>query len=210
MKVETKRIIKNTALYKWYIERRGAIHEHRSNQRRALFVERILPRNGVGAELGVFKGDFSSTLMSRTTAREFHMIDPWYFSTPYWHWGYGDRSTIRALIRILKRFEKDIENGRVRVHVGDDRQILTTFPDQYFDWVYIDSSHFYEHTRDELQILARKVKHDGVIAGDDWQPDPTHRHHGVCKAVSEFVGSTKHKLVYADAADRQWAIAMNR
>jgi hypothetical protein len=203
-----KQAIKKTAFYKWYVDRRDALDEQRSNQPRALFVDHILPKNGIGAELGVFKGEFSATLMDRTSARQLHLIDPWYFLTAYWHWGSGDRSTVHALIKILQRFEKDIEGGRVRVHVGDDRQILTFFPDQYFDWVYMDSSHLYEHTRDELQILTSKVKADGVIAGDDWQPDPSHRHHGVYKAVSELVASGKYEIVYADSNDRQWAIRM--
>lgn len=204
-----KQAIKRTPLYDWYVERRNARHEHNANQLRALFAERVLPKNGIGAELGVFKGQFSSVLLERTNAKRLHLIDPWYFLTPHWHWGSGDRSTVRALIRILQRFEKEIESGRIRVHVGDDRQVLTTFPERYFDWVYIDSSHFYEHTREELQILAGKMKPAGLIAGDDWQPDPSHRHHGVYKAVTEFAASGKYDVIYADQRDRQWAMRMN-
>jgi hypothetical protein len=203
-----KQVIKRTPLYGWYVRRRSARQERSANQLRAAFVERVLPKSGIGAELGVFKGEFSPVLLERTNASRLHLIDPWYFLTSHWHWGTGDRSTVHALIKILRRFEKEIESGRVQVHVGDDRQILSTFPERYFDWVYIDSSHFYEHTRDELQILARKMKPDGLIAGDDWQPDPSHRHHGVYKAVTELVAAGQYEVVYADKGDRQWAIRM--
>ena len=62
----------------------------------------------------------------------------------------------------------------------------TRFPDDFFDWVYLDTTHEYGHTRDELEILRTKVKPSGVIAGDDWHEDPAHLHHGVCRAVREF------------------------
>jgi hypothetical protein len=94
----------------------------------------------------------------------------------------------------------------VLVHVADDRAALREFPDAYFDWVYVDTSHQYQHTRDELTLLDLKVKPDGVISGDDWQPDPGHRHHGVCKAVTELVSTGRYTLVAVDAASGQWAI----
>ena len=102
--------------------------------------------------------------------------------------------------------KKELEQGHVLVHAGDDLQVLTSFPDNYFDWVYIDTSHAYEHTKLELQILKKKVKSNGVIAGDDWQPKPDHRHHGVYKAVNEFMASDKYELIYSNTDDLQWAI----
>jgi hypothetical protein len=175
-------------------------------RRRIPFIEQVLPKNGIGAELGVFKGYLSRHLIRLTKSTELHLIDPWYLHASHWSWASGNQSTVDALIRILQTFKKEIEGGRVVVHVGDDCQVLTTFPDQYFDWVYIDTSHAYEHTKHELQILARKVKENGVIAGDDWQPDPAHRHHGVYRAVNEFVASEKYEIVFADSDNLQWAI----
>ncbi len=50
------------------------------------------------------------------------------------------------------------------------------------------------------------MKPSGVIAGDDWVGDPDHPHHGVSRAVKEFVSERPYELVYADEADLQWAI----
>jgi hypothetical protein len=165
-----------------------------------------LPKNGIGAELGVFKGHFSPILLEHTNATKLHLIDPWYFFTAHWRWAKGKQSTVDALIKVLQTFKKELEDGRILVHVGDDLQVLTTFPDHYFDWVYIDTSHAYEHTKHELQILASKVKDSGVIAGDDWQPEPDHKHHGVYKAVNEFSASEKYKVIYSNRDNLQWAI----
>ena len=50
------------------------------------------------------------------------------------------------------------------------------------------------------------MKPEGIIAGDDWRPDPEHRHHGVYRAVMERLDSGAYVLVGADEATTQWAI----
>lgn len=75
--------------------------------------------------------------------------------------------------------------------------------------MYIDSSHAYDHTVEELEILKFKVKSDGIICGDDWRPDPNHRHHGVCKAVNEFLEKEGYELLYANEENLQWFIKKN-
>lgn len=173
---------------------------------RTPFVRTVIPKGGVGAELGVFRGHFSSVLHQHAEPIRLHLIDPWYLLTPEWHWGTGDRSTVNAVRRILKQWKSEIEDGSVVVHIGDDRDVLWSFDDESLDWAYIDSSHAYEHTLDELRILDAKLRPGGVIAGDDWHPDPSHRHHGIHRAVCEFAADRGFDLVYADEADHQWAI----
>lgn len=95
------------------------------------------------------------------------------------------------------------------MHVQDDIKLLKEFPDDYFDWVYVDSSHGYEHTVSELALLLKKVKASGIICGDDWQPNPNHRHHGVYKAVNEFILKNDYKLLYSDDKNLQWFIKKN-
>ena len=178
----------------------------KSAERRISFVKNVLPQNGIGAELGVMKGHFSPILLKYSNATKLHLLDPWYFLAGAWPWAKGNKSTVDALINILKKFKKEIENSQVVVHVGDDLKTLHQFPDNYLDWVYIDSSHAYEHTKQELEILSRKVKFNGIISGDDWRPDPEHKHHGVYKAVNEFVSASEYKIIYTDS-NLQWAIS---
>jgi hypothetical protein len=182
------------------------MRDQRSNRTRVPFLRSTIPPDGVGAEIGVFQGHFSGVLLRETRARTLHLIDPWYLLTPEWHWGRGDRSTVNAVRRIRHRWRREIADGRVVVHVGDDRQVLATFPDESLDWVYLDSSHAYEHTRDELELLRHKVTVAGVIAGDDWRPDPGHPHHGVYRAVNEFAEQHGYTVIHADPVTRQWAV----
>jgi SAM-dependent methyltransferase len=172
-------------------------------------VRATLPSGGVGAELGVHRGEFAAELLELAQPTRLHLIDLWYLFGREWHWGEGEeRSTIGALKGVLDRFEDDLVSGRVVLHIGDDLELLPSFPDAYFDWVYVDSIHVYEHAIRELGLLSRKVRPGGVIAGDDWIEDTSHPHHGVERAVRKFVGSGRGELVYANADDLQWAVRL--
>ena len=92
------------------------------------------------------------------------------------------------------------------LHIGFDEDVLQQFPDHYFDWVYLDTSHEYESTKVELSLLSRKVKPEGIILGDDWFSDPSHLFYGQYRAVTEFVRDFGYSIVYASDTDHQWAI----
>jgi hypothetical protein len=173
---------------------------------RVKFLESTLPKGGVGAEVGVHKGYFTPVLLTITKPRKLHIIDPWYFLGREWNWGAGDRSTINALTRIMKRLEVELADGTVVLHIGDDLEILPGFEAGYFDWMYFDTTHAYEQTYKELRLAETLVKPEGVICGDDWRDDPAHPHYGVRRAVEEFCAEKGFRVVYSNAADRQWAI----
>ena len=181
------------------------LYQKRKNLHRQEFVEKMLPKNGVGAELGVFRGDFSPLLFSLTQPAKLHLVDPWYLLTSHWHWGPGSRSTVDGLRSALRKMEPFLPSGKVEWHVMGSVEFLDSFPPETFDWIYIDSSHEYEHTCKELKAAVEKMKPGGVIAGDDWRPDPAHRHHGVFKAVNEFCAAEGYEIRYKSDADNQWA-----
>ena len=183
----------------------------RSARKRVL---RTLPRGAVAAEIGVFRGEFTDHILRITRPRELHLIDGWWiiFGERFPDWGpYSDGGRLRtrdayeeARAVVRRRSAEDV----CTFHVGDDVLLLQRFPDSHFDWVYLDTSHHYEHTLEELTILDLKVKPSGLIVGDDWQEDPDHRHHGVCRAVREFCGESQWELQRVRA--KQWFIARPR
>lgn len=208
-----KKWLKSTVFYKLYAERRiNKLYENEktiNRQIRGPLIDKYIPKNGVGAELGVLHGNFSGVLLEFANPTKLHLIDPWYFLDSHWSWSGGNQSTIDAVIKILTERKKEIEEKRVLLHIEDDLVVLKKFEDNYFDWVYIDSSHAYQHTVDELEVLKNKVKSSGIICGDDWRPDPNHRHHGVYKAVHEFIEKENYELLYADEQSLQWFIRSN-
>jgi Methyltransferase domain len=177
------------------------------NDKRIELLRRFIARHGTGAELGVHRGCFSLALLEALAPTKLYLVDPWYLHGKQWHWGKGDRSTMNALCRILHTMEDELVAGRLVLVIDDDLQALSKIPNDHLDWAYLDTTHQYEHTVKELDLLKVKVKAAGVIAGDDWQSDPSHRHHGVCKAVREFIDREPYKLLYSDEASRQWAVS---
>lgn len=180
-------------------------YERRKNRKRLPILERLLPEGGAGAELGVHKGHLTPVLLEAAKPSHLYVVDPWFKLEAEWDWAAGDRSTVHAYARVVKRLRTGLEDGSVSLIVDDDRNFLSSLPDRTLDWVYVDSSHQYEHTREELALLIRKVVVGGVIAGDDWQEDPGHRHHGVCRAVREAEIQGSVKIKYASNVDHQWA-----
>jgi len=178
----------------------------RGRPRRERLLLPKLPRGAVAAEIGVFRGEFTDHILRVTEPNELHLFDGWWemWGDAFTGWaeGVGTRDAyeeVRAVVR--RRTAEDI----CTFHVGDDVILLEDFPDAYFDWVYVDSSHQFEHTLTELEILDRKVKPTGLIAGDDWREDPAHRHHGVCRAVRDFCSRTAWEVCHTDEA-AQWCI----
>src|SRR2546430_9287984 len=55
---------------------RGQVSWFADPQGRA-FLFKMLPRGSVGAEIGVWKGDFSKLLLRRVRPAELHLVDPW-------------------------------------------------------------------------------------------------------------------------------------
>lgn len=180
------------------------------NVARERFVRKHIRTGAIGAELGVHKGYFTEVLLRAARPARLHLVDPWYLGGTLWTWGRGNRSTVDGLRRVLDVSRDGLATGAVQIHVGGDLEFLEGLPDAALDWAYVDTTHAYDHTCRELQLLHVKVKSDGTIAGDDWRSDPGHKHHGVCKAVREFVASAGYEITHASDDDNQWAIRRAR
>ena len=136
-----------------------------------------LPKHGVVAEVGVAFGDFTSRIVEKCKPRKLHLVDAWE----------ADRFR-NGLAQLRERYSAELEDGAVEINQGLSTDRLAEFPDNYFDWVYIDTDHSYPTTRDELGIAAQKVKPGGFIAGHDFTSGNPVRAvpYGVIEACNEF------------------------
>ena len=73
--------------------------------------------------------------------------------------------------------------------------------DGALDWVYIDTDHRYETTRDELEAYAPKVRPGGLLVGHDYEISDYvgDYRYGVIEAVHEFCAEHDWELVYLTA-----------
>lgn len=171
---------------------------------------KIVPKNSVCAEIGVFRGQFSKQILLKTKPKEFHLIDLWFKLGEFFPWKAEDTNWGKLKTRdayeetkgVIERYDKKKVSI---IHVEDVLVFLKKFPDYYFDWVYLDTWHTYEQTKKELESLKDKIKIGGLITGHDWQPNPNHPHHGVFKAVNEFCEKYGWKIIKLDDF-LQWAL----
>jgi hypothetical protein len=162
---------------------------------RVRLLER-LPKGGVCAEIGVWKGDFSERILAVVRPARLHLIDPWqavagqdYESARYGGKlaeGQAEMDAIYAAV--LERFARERRNGIVEVHRLTSAEAAERFRDGDLDFVYIDGNHRYEFVKADLEAYAPKLRPGGFLAGDDygvegWWED------GVTRAVDEFVRS---------------------
>jgi hypothetical protein len=167
-----------------------------------LFLLEMLPKDSIGVEIGVHKGDFSCHILKIVRPRELHLVDPWlhegsatYKDALYGGQAHGGQAEMDNRYKeVLARFASESRSGQVKIHRGYSNDVLEKFPDGYLDWVYIDGNHLYDFVLQDIKLSYRKVKPGGYITGDDyteggwWQG-------GVKKAADEFVRNNPVELV---------------
>jgi hypothetical protein len=167
-----------------------------------------IPGGGVGAEVGVFRGHFSEVILRTLTPRKFFMIDPWTKLGEFFPWA-DEYTAFGKLPTALARREAQLRAakfpGTQTVMIEESFPACIAQIDEPLDWIYIDSSHKYSDTLQELKAAASILKPDGVIIGDDFYPDRTAYHHGVFRAVNEFVKTAPYDFV-ACGPKAQWLL----
>ena len=181
-------------------------------RRRTDFVK-SLPRYAVAAEIGVAYGGFSLLALENATPKEYHMVDCWkhqdgaYEKDPC---NLSQRDFDKVYKSVLEKFNSyECEDGTrpdVTIHRKYSRDAVTSFPDNYFDWVYIDADHTYKGIKADLGLWWPKVKPGGFLAGHDYHEKASWVQ--VKKAVDEFLKDNDLKLEFISTARYpDWAVA---
>ena len=180
----------------------------------------------VGAELGVQRGIFSlHTLLNWPSCTKYVLVDLW-----SQHSNYEDLANVdtaqqgnitQQMLTSLKRFQDKIEICR-----NHTTACATQYPDNFFDYIYVDARHDYKGVSEDLVAWWPKLKDGGVFAGHDYVSnddgpmqsgenwtvnydgtiDPLGR--AVKGAVDDFARSINRQVVvtYREAAWNSWLI----
>lgn len=181
--------------------------KHRVRER--LFLLQYLPANSTGAELGVFTGLFSAVISRQQKLSKVTFVDPWWtmYGERYPDWGsytdFGRVRTRQAFATAKRRILSEFPNRFVEVK--SSYEWLEDQADESLDWIYLDFTHTYDGTKQELKLLNRKLRETGLICGDDWQSNRNHRHHGVFLAVNEFTREEGFEFLLC-RVNNQWII----
>jgi FkbM family methyltransferase len=179
----------------------------------ASLVNELYPE-GKGVEIGVLRGDYSKIILERWHKGELFLIDTWRHIGHYIDMnGRDDQYHYDCLIETCKNI-KPWEN-RAHIIRMDSVKSADMFPDEYFDFIYIDADHSYEGVTKDIVAWWPKIKKGGLFCGDDYIPDdgdiwltgqgdPIYAgKFGVRKAVNEFV-KDKNLVLYETTEEPYW------
>jgi len=154
----------------------------------------LLPRGSVGAEIGVFKGDFSALILRNVKPKKLYLVDPWQSVSidAYRNAMYGSNVRSQREMDVIataveERFGEELKTGAIEILRHISSRALATLEDGALDWVYIDGDHTFDGVSADLEMSYKKVKSRGLIAGDDytlgnWFGD------GVVRGLHRFLG----------------------
>jgi len=158
---------------------------------------RRLPKSGIAAELGVANGDFTESILTNNQPKCLHLIDVWH----------SKRYNDSLMHNVESKFSEQIINKTIQIQRMFSQDAVSHFEDNYFDWIYIDTTHSYEQTKLELELYSLKLKKGGILAGHDYMMGNwvDGYRYGVMEAVHEFCleHGYRYKYLTMDLSENQ-------
>jgi len=129
-------------------------------------AERHFFRTGRAAEVGVFRGVFSQHNLRAWTG-DYYAIDAWAFRPAEGRTDNWDQATQEANLAHARR---NTRFAGSRVHLVRNRSVnaARTFPDAFFDWIYIDALHTRRAVLADVHAWYPKLRPGGLLSGDDY------------------------------------------
>lgn len=156
---------------------------------------RAQPDKSVGAEIGVWRGYFSSEILRFTDTSMLYLVDPWAPSHCY-----TDPLQSTNHESDLKETQSNIRGfvGRWHIVRKTSQEAAVSEEVPLLDWAYIDANHAYQDVMKDLIAWSKKLKPEGRILGHDYTNSPSSQHwsFGVVDAVNDFCKNQNWKLTH--------------
>src|SRR3990167_6983093 len=125
-----------------------------------------------GAEVGVWKGEYSRAFCEAIPGLQWTCVDPW---APYA--AYRDnKNQQEAIDHAYAMAQKVLKPYNVRFLRMFSEDAVSFVPDGSLDVVFIDGNHETAYIRQDLDLWTPKVRSGGVIAGHDYRVNRTKPH----------------------------------
>jgi Methyltransferase domain len=160
-----------------------------------------LPKGGIVAEIGVAAGEFSDVILTKLSPRRFDAFDIFRLHEAKFATGLPTAEMFSGMSHLeyyRHRFAPFVDQGVVRVIVGDSVEQLSLQPDASYDVIYIDGDHSYEGVLRDAELASLKLKQDGILIFNDYvmkdcfDDSP----YGVVPVVNDFCVNRGWAVVY--------------
>lgn len=125
--------------------------------------------DGRAVEVGVHRGNFTAHNLKYWEG-EYHLVDTWDARPEDTARGLDDKNTQEDWLDVMQDVYKNIQGNEHRtfLHKGYSVEVAKTFPDNHFDWIFIDAGHDYENFKADVEAWWPKLKEGGLFSGDDY------------------------------------------
>lgn len=159
-------------------------------------------------EIGIWKGDNLKNLLKHDV-EEAYGIDSYcnnHLSNKGIEFSLKD---LNEMYENVKKLEIKYKNLKIIRELSCKASSL--FKDNYFDFIYIDADHSYEHIKEDLEIWYPKVKKGGILSGHDYVNHTLKNgvSFGVIKAVNEFSKKYNLDLFLTEESYPSWIFLKN-
>ena len=144
---------------------------------------------GVGAEVGVYRGDLSKEILRLWDNGTMFLIDIWRKVGEEYTDVCNDDEQLGYMMEVCEVIKGN--EDRANLIRATSETASTLFQNESLDFVYIDANHSYEHVKKDLELWFPKVKKGGIFAGHDYN----HSQDGVTLAVNEFFNDKKLNII---------------
>ena len=152
----------------------------------------------IAIEVGVWRGDYSRSIITKLLPTTFYGIDPYELYEGYTdkpsEIDFKDQTNLDLLYdNVITTFEGfNNDYGPTKSILIRDLGVnyASQFADNSVDFVYLDGDHKYQPVKSEIEAWYPKVKIGGILAGHDFTERSHIEEFGVIPAVTEFIERT--------------------
>jgi predicted O-methyltransferase YrrM len=155
------------------------------------------------AEIGVDYGTHAMEMLAHLNVKKMYLVDPYESFHDCSSGNVSQKDMDVDFSLMFKRLMEHFDFNKVVLVRQKSAFASTLFPDEFFDFVYIDARHDYEPVKEDITLWWPKVKVGGIIGGHDYTRIPF-----VERAVKEFAEENKLDIIpfLEDIQNPEWGI----
>lgn len=157
-------------------------------------------------EIGVWRGDYSDSIVRALNPEQFYGVDPYELFEGMVSAPGSEYINQNRLDQLAERVQNKYAQWGATLLRQTSESASTQFADGSVDFVYIDGDHTREGVTTDINCWWPKVRAGGILSGDDHTPGTTGKGYafGVIEAVADFAKQHNLTVSVTSGANPSW------